>query len=154
MNNFSRVPVRYVSTNEDILKSEYAGSKLGGTDYKQTDTVPETAMVSQYRYPADRVNGNEIFRRMPNGQLDIDYAAHKVIDAIHIVVNKGPLNAEQMTALSCLAPDTFQYIDPGMASSVLRATLRISVLECVEIMERVALHLAEEHAYKHSCHAR
>lgn len=154
MNNFPRVPVRYVSTNDELLKGQYAGSTLGGTDYKKTESVPETAMVSQYRIPMDRVNGNEIFRRYPNGMLDIDYAAMKVVDAIHIVVNGGPLNAEQKTALSCLAPDSFGYIDPGMAASVLRSTLRISVLECVEIMDRVSTHLLEEQAYKHSSHAR
>lgn len=153
--NFPRVPVRFISTNDHLTQgTDYAGGHTGGTDYTHSNDVPLSTIQAQYRIAPDRVNGNEIFRRYPDGSLDIDYAAMKVVDAIHIVVNGGPLNSEQKVTLGCLAPDSFNFFDRNMADHVLRTTLRISVLECVSIMERVATHIEEERAYKHSSHAR
>jgi hypothetical protein len=150
MHNLPRRPVRFVPQNVELLKSQEgsAGQRLGATDYSDPGLpymdVP-TGVRTSYRTPTpgERVNGNEFFRRYINGMLDIESAAHKVIDALHRVKDSGghdQLNSEEKTVLGALFPTQFSEIGAVIAS----VQLRISDMEVEMIRQRVALHLAEE----------
>lgn len=149
-NNFPRIPVRYLETNQELLKSQY-GSNISGasheaTDYRNTEEVATlTTIPDQYRAPLDRMHGNEMARRNPDGTLDIDYMKHKVLDALKILKNKGTLNAIQELALSCVFPTVFQYVDPALSNTLARVNLKISPEECSMIAFAVADHLCQEH---------
>lgn len=153
-NNFSRVPVRFLTTNQDLLKAQAvpgqynaAGGTADGTDYKLTEETASLQVIpDQYRAPLDRVNGNEMARRYPDGTLDIDYMKHKIIDALRIVKDQCALNAIQELALSVLFPTVFVGIyDPTMADTLCRVNLKITPHERDLVAMAVAEHLIQEH---------
>lgn len=156
MSHFPRVPVRFLIDNHDLLKSQAGvGTPSGGagsvTDYRQTEELPVLTTIPGDTYnapaPGARVNGNEIARRYPDGTLDIDYMKHKVIDALHIVKNKGTLNSVEEIALSVLFPSVFMFIDPLMTDYMTKVNLRITPFEATEVAMAVAEHLCKEHEY-------
>lgn len=153
-----RVPINFFTRNEEVRKGfefDYAGSKSGGTDYAQTEDVPKAAKPYFDARIADREEGWVVFRRDVGGQLDIDYAVSKVVDIIHIAkLGVVPLTEEQQSILGCIFPETFYYVAGALIPSVLRTTLRISMLECHEIAVQVAGHLADEIDYAHSVRGR
>lgn len=146
--NLPRKPVRFIEANQELLKSQEgaAGQRKGGTDYSKDIAAPTISgySVGTYRTPADRVNGNEIFRRYPDGMLDLGYACNKVIDALHIAKQGGPLNSVQQAALSALFPMTFNYHDSNMVDHVRTVNCRITPMEAIVVARKVAAHLAEE----------
>lgn len=155
MSNYTRMPVRFVPQNQDLLKSQqpgHAGQRLG-TDYRPNEEVVSKVgpgVQATYRMPPGRVNGNVLFRRYPNGALDLEYAVHKVVDALHRVKNSGgvdQLNSSEKSALSVLFPHSFDFVPPGMAAGVMTVNLRLSPAEVLQIKEAVATHLAEEMNY-------
>lgn len=153
MSHYPKVPVRFVNSNAEMLdtmeKSSSAGQQLGATDYKPNqEAVYPAQMTPQYRTAPDRVNGNVIFRRYVDGTLDVEYAKHQIIDAIHKVRDHVPLNSMEEAALSCCFPRTFSFIDPGVQESVRTVNLKISLLESMMVAQAVALHLAAEIEYK------
>ena len=160
-NNASRMPVRFIPGNEDLLKSQvgtaspgpgWAGQRPGdegGTDYIQEESVYHVGagVLSSYRTPAGRVNGNELFRRYPNGMLDVTWAMHQVIEALHRAKQSAghdQLNSMEKVALSVLFPQSFGYVAPGMVIAVATVQLRLSPLEIIQIREAVARHIGEE----------
>jgi hypothetical protein len=145
------MPVRFIESNKDLLKSGpgWAGQREG-TDWRPNEEsnyqVPP-GVRAEYRTPADRVSGNVMFRRYPNGMLDISLAMSCVVDALHRVKESGghdQLNSLEKVALSVLFPTMFQYVAPGMAQSVASVQLRLSPVEILQIREAVSRHLAEE----------
>lgn len=143
--NFSRVPVRFLSSNDDLIKGD-AGQSHGSTDYSQDVTVATVrpGVQADYRTPPDRACGLEIFRRYMDGKLDIEYACHKVIDAMHSVKDKSPLNEEQESILSVLFPQSFSFLDAGVHEMVAMVKLKITPDEQATIRMCVAAHFAEE----------
>lgn len=148
---FPRLPVRFVPANEELLKAQYAGSESGTTDAGVNETVPVARMEPSYRTAPDRISGNEMFRRYPNGMLDVDHAKHQVIDALHKVKDKGPLNSMEVVALSVLFPDLFAdhfgVVDSATIDAVRRVQLKLHPEETMAIAAAVAGHLAEEENY-------
>ncbi len=159
--NTARVPVHLLPANQDLLKSQvgtatpgpgWAGQRRGdegGTDYRQEESAYQVGagVLSSYRTPADRLNGNQLFRRYTSGALDVMWAAHQVIDALHRVKESGghdQLNSLEKVALSVLFPQSFSFVAPGMVSAVAAVQLRLSPLEVIQVREAVARHLAEE----------
>jgi len=149
-NNQPKVPVRFIEGNQELLKSQegLAGQRLG-TDWRdgevQASHLPN--MVPSYRTPPDRVRGNELFRRYPNGTLDLQGAKNLVVDALHRVKESGghdQLNALEKVALSVLFPMSFEYVASGMEQAVAEVQLKLSPVEVMQIRELVASHLAEE----------
>jgi len=157
-NNMSRVPVRFIPGNEDLLKSQVGTASPGpgwagqreGTDYRPEEEQAYKVgggVCPSYRTPTDRVSGNQMFRRYANGDLDVGVALHHVVDALHrakMSAGHDQLNSLEKVALSVLFPQSFSYVDAGMAGSVATVQLRLSPLEIVQIREAVARHLAEE----------
>lgn len=155
MNNLPKVPVRFVPQNDELLnKSSNAGQSPTNTDLKINQTVPDFDMQGSYRAPHDRVNGNQMFRRYPDGTLDVEYAKHKVVDAIHKVRDGVALNGIEQCALSCCFPQNFSYIDPTCLESMRTVNLKISSHEAQIVATTVAIHLDKEYQYMLSCHAR
>lgn len=155
MSHLPRVPIRFIESNKELLKSRSAGQRLGGTDHVKGEVAASQGFVQPtYRTPPDRVNGNILFRRNPDGTLDYEYAMHKVVDAIRKVKDGiAPTSLEQ-AALSCCFPGTFRYIDPGVVDSVRRVNLKITPEESVILAMKVAKHLQDMMDFQHSCHAR
>lgn len=150
-NHYSRIPVRYLPSNQDMIKSMDAGQAEGNTDYVNDTKVGTVAagVQSSYRTPSDRVNGNVMFRRYLDGSLDMEYACHQVIDAVHRAkYGAAPLYTQEQVALEILFPASFSgEIDPLMAASVAAVNLSLIPEEQAMIRAKVAAHLAEEMNY-------
>jgi len=157
MSQFTRKPVNLIEANEELLdiQKAVAADMRHSTDFSGSleDAYP-AQMEPQYRTPTDRVNGAEMFRRYPDGQLDVDYAKHKVIDAVHRVRDGVALASLDQVALSCLFPHTFSYVDSGMLASMRAVNLRISPEEAMKVAMVVSEHLQSEMVFMHSSHAR
>lgn len=149
MSNLPRVPLRYQPWAQDLLKSQevLSGGMPGkGTDYELSESVPPvTGPVC--RVPDDRELGNVVFRRFPNGMLDLDHARDVVVDLIHKAADKSPLTPLECTILGCLYPSLFPFVDSLLVDPTLRVTLRLSPWEVMTIQSAVAKHLAAEKNY-------
>ncbi len=126
-----------------------AGGHAGGTDWKATETVnsvPE-GVVPQFRAPGDRNIGNVLFRRNPDGSLDIDAAKNIVVDMIHKVKDKLPLTELEKLTLGIMMPLVFDFVDPRLATPMMAIHLRLNPWEIAIVNERVAAHLIAEMNY-------
>jgi len=149
--NSSKVPVRFIEGNQELLKSmgtDYSSVK-GKTDYiNDVHANVEMARIEEnYRTPTGRVNGNELFRRYLDGRLDIKYAVHKVVDALHKYREHAvPLYTQELVALQILFPEVISdgLIDPSMVSAVAGVNVKITPQERELIRIKVASHIAEE----------
>lgn len=147
-NNQPRVPVRFLAHNQDLVKAQ-AGQSHEATDYSEEVTVARVlpGVQPSYRVPADRECGNEMFRRYTNGMLDMEYATHKIVHALHLARDAGTadvLNSLDKVALSVLFPMSFDYVGSGMVDHVARVQLRLTPQEVQALRMKVAAHLAEE----------
>lgn len=150
MHNLPRLPVRFLQDNNELLKSMevLSGGRAGeGTDYVPTEPELTARMEPQYRTPMDRVNGNEVFRRYPNGDLDLEAAKHVVVDVIHKVKDKSPLTELEKLILGCLYPMMFAFVDPRLAAQLSMVQLRLAPWECAMICQAVDAHLIAEMNY-------
>jgi hypothetical protein len=150
MHNLPRLPVRFLQDNNELLKSMevLSGGMAGeGTDYEITESIGQAEMEPQYRAPMDRVNGNEVFRRYPNGDLDLENAKNVVVDIIHKVKDKGPLTELEKLILGCMYPLMFAFVDPRLASQLMIVQLRLAPWECAMVCQAVDAHLITEMNY-------
>lgn len=130
----------------DALSGGHAGA---GTDWSPTEhaaAVPG-GVVSQFRAPGDRNLGNVLFRRNPDGTLDLDAAKHVVVDMIHKVKDKGPLTELEKLTLGIMFPVIFDFVDPRLATPMMAIHLRLTAWEVVMVNEAVAAHLTAEMNY-------
>lgn len=146
--NFPRIPVRLLAHNQDLVKAQ-AGQSPTATDYSQDVTVAQVrpGVQPSYRTPAARVNGNAFFRRYMDGSLDLEYACHLIIDALHHVKDCGgvdSLNTAEKTALSVLFPQSFMEVDATMVAQVAQVQFRLSPAEVEMLRVKVASKLAAE----------
>ena len=144
----SRMPVHFIPGNADLLKAQ--GAILDGptnTDMGTPEAVPTETMRPQYRAPLDRPNGNVVFRRYPDGTLDMDDAVAIVMEVVNRVKNSRgvePLTNQDHAILACVFPPVFgPNVDPGLISSIRSVSLRVTELECMLIAMKVAGTLAE-----------
>lgn len=126
-----------------------AGGHAGGTDWESNESVasvPE-GVVPQFRAPGDRNIGNVLFRRNPDGTLDVEAAKHIVVDMVHKVKDKLPLTELEKIVLGVLMPLVFDFVDPRLAEPMMRVHLRLTPWEAIIVNERVAAHLTAEMSY-------
>lgn len=159
MAHFPRKPVRFIEANNELLDvqksvSSSQGSSPGTNYSGPTETAYPAKMQSQYRTPADRESGNEMFRRYPDGTLDYKYAAHKVIEAVHKYRDGCALTGIEKTALSCCFPNCFSFHDIGVGSAMRAVNLRLSFEEHLKVSSLVSAHLMGEMEFMLSSHAR
>lgn len=128
-----RVPLhmRPAETGDDVSKS--------------TSFRPGKVHPCFYRHPAQqpalgRQDGNTPLRRYPNGRLDVDYVASKVIDIIHKAEMGGNLTSFEKAMLTLILPGHFQMIDSKIAASM----ARITDTEKLLLATRVMRHFNEE----------
>lgn len=152
MSHFPRIPVRFLEQNNDLLKSMEVlsgGHAGGGTDYEPEVLAGQVApgVVPSYNAPINRENGNVVFRRYPNGELDVDNAKHIIVDLIHRVKDKQPLTEIEKMILGCMFPLMFPFVDSRLALPIMTVQLRIAPWECAMVSELVAAHLKAEMSY-------
>lgn len=152
--NLPRRPVRFQEHNRNLLDSMGASYDLvekSHPDYVNDTTVGTLppGVQPSYRTPPDRVSGNKMFRRYLNGILDLEYACHKVIDALHKVrANAAPLAPQDLMALQAIFPGNFNTgVDPAMAMATASVQLELLPSEVMAIRAKVAAHFAEELNY-------
>ena len=153
MSSFTHLPRLPLHVQQNLQKALSGGSAEEElSNYKQNapEEVPAypAGVVPTFRAAPDRVNGNAVFRRFPDGSLDIAYAANKVIDMVHRVQesdNSGAFltNQEELT-LSVVFPRVFAYVDVSLLDRMREVNLRITADEAVLIAMRVSSHLKEE----------
>ena len=83
----SKVPLHLQHKADLISKGQSAGQSHDEMSYapERALAIPvQSVAQSSYRTPHDRESGHVVFRRYVEGDLDIDYAVDKVVDAIHI----------------------------------------------------------------------
>jgi hypothetical protein len=126
-----------------------SGNQSDDTDWKLTETPPTVpaTIQPQFRAPMDRNIGNVLFRRNPDGSLDMDAAKHVVIDIIHRVKDQGPLTELDKVTLGVMFPTLFAFVDPRLATSLMAVHLRLSEWEVQSIVELVAAHFKAELNY-------
>lgn len=145
----SRMPVNMIPGNADLLKSQGVTPLVGGmqTDMGTPESVPSETMRSQFRAPADRINGNVVFRRNPDGQLDYDDAVSIVMEVVNRIKNSrgvDPLTNQDHAILCCVFPPVFgPEVDLSLISSIRSVNLRVTDLECMVIAMKVAGTLSE-----------
>ena len=122
------------------------------TNYKQNapTNVPTYAsgVDSTFRAPMDRANGNVVFRRYPDGSLDIASAADKVLDMVHRVQENGNSSAfltnQEELILSVVFPTAFSFVDSSLLDRMREVNLRITADEAFLVAMKVQAHLKEE----------
>ena len=141
----SKIPINHNPLLKGIAPSHSA-------DYHITESTPTTSVNTARSIEAprpERASGHTVFRRYPNNQLDYDYAVGKVIDALDLVkLGIAPLNEEMKVALSCLFPSMFNHVAAGMVETVITTSLRLSMLECDELIARVGEFLIAREQYR------
>jgi hypothetical protein len=141
--NNSRRPLAKSVTTADSSRTDWVSDS--------DKTNPATTQVgADYRAPAGRVNGNEVFRRSIDGSLDYDYAKHKVLDCLKKQKDLCPLTDLEQLILSVYFPYNFNYIDFAVADKMRTIQLRLAPHEVMQVCQLVGAHLAEEIAYIHS----
>lgn len=141
MSNLPRKPVRFIAENQELLKSMSDMMPTPMTDYKVNVDAPEAKMESAYRSPDGRVNGNELFRRYPDGTLDLDAAKHVVVDIINRVRDHGILTELEKVALTCIFPMMFSFVDARLIGPLTAVQLRLSADEILAIHRAVTQHM-------------
>jgi len=123
------------------------------TDYDHaTDDVPRAVRDdSYYNCPTGRVNGNEMFRRLPNGMVDLPNAARLVCGALTQLKFGNPLNDMEVSMLiGCfpmLMATKFPDRDTDTEKSILKVKLRVSDQELAEIAMAASAKLMEMHEW-------
>lgn len=149
MSSFTHLP-RLPLNLQKALSGGTAEEEL--SNYKQNDpvAVPEApnGVHSTYNAPADRVNGNQVFRRYPDGSLDINTAANQVLDMVHRVQDSDNSSAfltnQEELILSVVFPTAFSFVDSSLLDRMREVNLRITPEENVLVAMKVQAHLKEE----------
>lgn len=123
------------------------GSAGAGTDWTADAPAPVGTMEPQFRAPGDRNLGNVLFRRNPDGTLDLDAAKNVVVDMVHKTKDLLPLTELEMLTLSILFPVVYTFVDPRLAGPMMAVHLRLEPWEVEQIKQRVAAHLIAEMNY-------
>lgn len=152
MSHFPRIPVRFLNQNNELLKSMEVlsgGHAGGGTDYvpEQLAGQVPSGVVSSYNAPVNRENGNAVFRRYPNGDLDLENAKHIILDLLHLAKDKHPLTEMEKLILGCMLPQLFPFVDARLVIPMMTTQLRITPMECAVVADLVAAHLKAEMSY-------
>lgn len=149
MTHFPRVPLNM--TYPDLYKSEPMSGAAFTNNQIQAFDVTDGKMGPEYRTPENRVNGNEVFRRLPNGSIDMDAAVSRVLNAVSNLKFGNPMNDMDCTILVACFPEAVGNRIPGadvaVAKASIRTKLRVSELEISDIAALTALKLVELHEW-------
>lgn len=142
------------SLRAELQKSAKSGESLsggqaGGTDWEPAESVPSVpgGVVPQFRAPGDRNIGNVLFRRNPDGTLDVEAAKNLVVDMIHKVKDNLPLTELEKLTLGIMMPLVFDFVDPRLSAPMMAIHLRLTPWEVMLVNEKVSAHLTAEMSY-------
>lgn len=148
MSHFPKVPVRFIADNDELLKAQSGAGSLAGqpmTDHAVQEHIPQQNAASvHFRAPYDRVNGNVMFRRYPDGQLDVDNSVAILMRILNAQKDGAPLTVQEKLAIQCVFPTIFPHEDPSLLESLRSVNLRITPLECLMLAIECGKHLAEQ----------
>ncbi|NJL53706.1 hypothetical protein HC928_00275 [bacterium] len=100
-------------------------------------------MQPTFNAPVGRENGNHVFRRYPNGNIDIEDAKNTVVDIIVKVKDGLQITDLEKTILGCMFPLMFPFVDTRLQEPFMRVQLRLAPWEMALICDKVTAHLAE-----------
>lgn len=144
--NLPRLPVRFLEHNQELLKSQLA-HKTEHPDHELTEDVPTVHMEPQFRAPGERNLGNQIFRRLPDGSLDVEAAKMVVVDIIH-KLKDGLMPTElEKLVVGCFFPLQFPFVDGRLAKQISAVQLKLTPWEMALVAQSVAEHLSQEMSY-------
>lgn len=135
--NGPRIPLRKGISGES--KTDW----VRDPEYAFPPTLP-AVVRSDYKEPAGRVSGNEVFRRNINGELDIDYAKNLVLDVLKKYKDIGEISDMEMLILSIFMPINFKFVDPIIASHMKMTHFKLTDDEVMRINIEVGVHLSQE----------
>lgn len=126
---------------KDFKKSVFA--EYHSTDYSPSEVVVPNSRIDQtsYRLDEQRPNGNVMFKRYPDGKLDLEWCKNLVIDCLNKAKSPVPLTDIEKLVLAIHFPDNFQYDDTAVAEIMRRVNIRISNDEAMIISVMVANHI-------------
>lgn len=141
----ARMPVHMIPGNSDLLKAQ-RHDDYRSSDFGAEESAPSADMRAQFRAPADRANGNVVFRRYPDGSLDLEYAADIVMEVVERVRTSNgtdPLTHQDHAIVGCVFPPVFApHVDHSLIASIRSVNLRITDLECMMIAMKCAQRIA------------
>lgn len=130
------VPLNLIRDKEKVEKS------VDSTSYRSGIQHPvECRSQYQDKTIKPRNMGCTPLRRYPNGQLDVKFVAHQIIDLVHKVKDSGDLTNYEKAILSLILPDQFRdLIAPKIAGTM----ARMSDEERLMVAIIVKQHMGEE----------
>lgn len=156
MDHTTRLPVRYLESNREFLEEQSrlskaleapSGNRPGQTDLEIVEGAFQEDCSPKFRAPGDRNLGNVLFRRYPNGDLDLENGKHIVVDILHKMRDKLPLTDLERTVLGVFMPTLFPFVDSALSPSLAAVHLRVTPDEIAAVNDLVALHLKAEMNY-------
>lgn len=146
--NLPRVPMTLLYP--ELFKSQ-SGSAVGSTDYRSSESVPKIELEPEYRAPTHELYRDQLFRRYPNGNLDLPAAIMLVLDVVYRMKAGGPLNDQECLIISACFPHAAEgrvpQFDGRSAKSEARSRFRLSDNEVAAISMGVAHTLAAQHEH-------
>lgn len=137
-----RVPLRF--QYPDFYKSET-------TNYSSPESVPSVELRPEARSPLQDGYRDQLFRRYPDGYLDLGAAVSLVLDVLYKLKGGSPLNDQECLIVSSCFPHAAEGRVPqfsgGAAKSEARSRFRLSDAEVASISAGVAQQLVAAHEY-------
>lgn len=120
-------------------------------NHQFTEDVPRVELESEYRAPVHDMNRDQLFRRYPNGHLDLPAAILLVLDVVYKMKSGSPLNDQECLIVSACFPHAAEGRVPefegGAARSEAKTRFRLSDNEVTAVAMGVAQTLAMQHEH-------
>lgn len=137
-----RVPLNFrPQATADVVEKAVS---YQGASYRPGEVHPTI-----YRSPhndrtisSPREDGNTALRRYPDGRLDVQYVANKIIDIVHKMQDGGSTTDYEKALLTLILPGQFrQLIDPKIAQTMTKLTKdeRLLIAVCIDKHRREEL---------------
>lgn len=125
------VPLNLRQDAEKVEKStSYRDGIVHPSNVRTPDMTPELG----------RNIGCTPLRRYPNGQLDVPFVAHQVIDVIHKIQDGGFVTDFERALVTLILPGQFGLMDQSLAGTM----AKLSDDERVLVAVKVNAHMKEE----------
>lgn len=142
MSHFSRVPMNLLYP--ELYKSDT-------TNYNGVDDVPSVKLDPSFRAPAHAEYRDQLFRRYPDGALDLPNAILLVLEVVYKAKAGSPLNEQECLIMSCCFPHAAEgrvpQFDGHAAKGEARSRFRLSDAEVRAVSMGVAHTLAASHEH-------
>lgn len=149
MSQFPRIPMTI--QHPEFFSKSASASAIGLTDYPGVDDVSTVKVEPAYRSVSHDTYRDQLFRRYPDGHLDLPNAIRIVLEVVYKAKDGGPLNEQECLMLSCCFPHAAEgrvpSFDGPTAKGEARSRFRLSDEEVGAISAGVAHTLAICHEH-------